>query len=599
MTGRVARTAELRPEVGSAEGRSDHQLPHVADAPQGRPRAGSRANKRLWAPLSVAFLAFASSVSGLFNGFTYDDRYIVERNPAMHDLAHWWRVFAQSYWPKEFGSDGYRPLTITAFQIAHVLGGGSPLPFHAANILLYCVASVLVFSMARRILPFQAAWLAAALFAVHPVHVEAVANVVGQSELLVGVFLFGATALYLRDRQNGPLRASTAGWILLLYACACLSKEHGIVLPAILVAAELTVLGTDAELRGRLRDASLRIFFLAQVLVAVVFLGVRGRVLANMNNVGGFAPFTPFTTLKITAVQRILTAVGVVPEWIRLFLFPAHLASEYGPPAIPIAQGVEIWQLPGFLLLVATLAIAVVLRRRQPVIAFGIAFLCVTLLPSSNFLLPAGIVLAERTLFSPSAGAMLAVAGVVAALVRWRASSSLRPSMAMLTVVTLVLAAGIARSATRSRVWKDNDTLFRHAVQDIPDSYRAHFVRGAWLFEKHDMEQGEAEYHKSLQLFPYDPAVSYTLASQYHFYGLCEPALPLYKWTRELYPDFAFGRFPYAECLLETGHYAEAKQMAYVSYRAGANYPLVRRLVTTADSLARLKGQDSGRAQPH
>ena len=123
-------------------------------------------------------------------------------------------------------------------------------------------------------------------------------------------------------------------------------------------------------------------------------------------------------------------------------------------------------------------------------------------------------------------------------------------------------------------------------------------LRPSWLVEKRDMEHGEVEYHKSLQLFPYDPAVSYTLASQYHSYGLCEPALPLYKWTRELSPDFAFGRFPYAQCLLETGHYAQAKEMAYVSYRAGANYRLIRRFLTTADSLARLKGPDSAAGRP-
>jgi hypothetical protein len=563
---------------------------------ESRARAGGRSHG-LWASLSVAFLAFAASVAGLFNGFTYDDRYVIQRNPAMHELARWWHVFGQSYWPKEWGSDGYRPLTILAFQIEHAIGGGAPLAFHAANILLYCAASVLVFAMARRILPFQAAWLAAALFAVHPVHVEAVAGVVGQSELLVAVFLFAATALYLRDRQRGPLRPSTAWWILLLYAGACFSKEHGIVLPAILVAAELTVLGSDAELGTRLREPATRIFYLSLVLVAVAFVAVHGRVLSQ-KGIGGFTPFTPFVTLKITTLQRILTAIGVVPEWFRLLLFPARLSAEYGPPYIPIAQGVEIWQLPGLLLLLSTLAIAVALRRRQPVISFGIAFLCVTLLPSSNFLIPAGIVLAERTLFAPSAGAMLAVAGALALVARrWR-RGSLRPSVTTLAIVTLVLAAGIARSATRSRVWKDNDTLFRQTVIDFPDSYRAHFVLGAWYFEHRDLQRGEAEFRKSLALFPYDPAVSYNMAQQYQYYGLCEPALPLYKWTRELDPDFPFGRFPYAQCLLDTGHYADAKRMAYIAFVAGADYRLTRRLLTAADSMARLAGTDSGGVRP-
>ena len=84
--------------------------------------------------------------------------------------------------------------------------------------------SVLVFHLARRMLPLWAAWLAAALFAVHPVHVEAVANVVGQSELLVAAALLGATILYLRDRRHGELKPGTAAWIVLLYAAGCFAK---------------------------------------------------------------------------------------------------------------------------------------------------------------------------------------------------------------------------------------------------------------------------------------------------------------------------------------------------------------------------------------
>jgi hypothetical protein len=548
-----------------------------------------RERARLWASLSVAFLAFASSVSGIFNGYTYDDRYIVELNPAMKGLAPWWRAFAESYWPRDWGADGYRPFTILFFKIQYALGHGSPLAFHATNIALYAVASMLVFEIARRILPFEGAWLAAALFAVHPVHVEAVASVVGQSELWAAVFLFAATALYLRDRQVGPLKVATGAWIVVLYIFACFSKEHGIVLPGILVVAELTVLGSDKEARDKLRDPATRTFFLLLALVAITFVSVRGVVLSE-HDIAGFTPFTPFVTLNITPLQRILTAVGVVPEWVRLMLFPMHLASEYGPPNIPIAQGFELYLIPGFLLLFATIAIAFVLRRREPVIAFGIALFCVTLLPSSNFLLPAGIVLAERTLFSPSAGAMIAVAGAIVAFARYRGARSRRRSFPAFGVVVLVLAAGIARSATRSRVWKDNATLFHQAVADVPDSYRAHFVLGAWYFENHDIAHGEEQYRESLRLFPFDPAVSYNIAEQYRFFDLCEPALPFYKWTRELEPNFPYGRYSYALCLQKTGHFADAKRMALISMAAGADYRSAHALVVAADSGLRSSG---------
>src|SRR5437763_10408667 len=138
--------------------------------------------RRLAAPC-IALLALASSIAGIANQFTYDDRYIVQLNPQVRSLAGWWRVFESSYWPKDWGGDGYRPLTILLFKLEWILGGGRPAVFHAVNIVLYVAVSVLVLHLAARVVPFWAAVLAASLFAVHPVYVEAVANVVGQAEL--------------------------------------------------------------------------------------------------------------------------------------------------------------------------------------------------------------------------------------------------------------------------------------------------------------------------------------------------------------------------------------------------------------------------------
>ena len=118
--------------------------------------------------MSLAFLAIAASASGIVNGFTYDDRPVILDNPSMHDLHEWWRAFATSYWPQDWGGDGYRPLTVLAFKLEYALSGGSPMAVHAANIALYALSAVLAFHLVRRILPEWCAWVVAALFAVHP-----------------------------------------------------------------------------------------------------------------------------------------------------------------------------------------------------------------------------------------------------------------------------------------------------------------------------------------------------------------------------------------------------------------------------------------------
>ena len=538
--------------------------------------------RRLAAP-SVVILAILSSAIGIANKFAYDDVDIVELNSAVHTLHRWWLEFGNSYWPKAIGGDGYRPITIIAFKIEWAIGGGSPIAYHAANILLYAAVSLLVFMLARRMLPFWAAWVVGALFAVHPVHVEAVANIVGQSEMLVALPVLAATLLYLRDRRVGELRWSTAGWILLLYTIACFAKEHAVVLPAILLAAELTVLDDASSVRDRL--LRLRPFYLATVALAVAFIAARSRALAD-HSFSGFQPFLPFSALGISAVDRALTAVGVVPQWIRLLYWPAHLSADYGPPAVEVAQGVSISQLPGLLLLVSILAIGVVTRKRQPVIAFGIAIVCAALLPSSNFILPAGIIIAERTLFLPSVGAMLIVGGtalVVAERIRntrWERGVATAAPVAC----AAVLVAGLARSVTRTPVWRDNPTLFAQSVLDEPDSYRTHYVLGTWYMEHERKSDAELEFRKGLKLFPYDPYLAFSLAEAYRTSGMCAPALPLYKLAREVDPEFPVGRSQYALCLFDQAHYDEARRMALAAVNAGGLVGRLHNVIRVIDS---------------
>jgi hypothetical protein len=530
---------------------------------------------------ALVVLALVTSIIGIRNGFTYDDKYIIEWNTNVHSLANgaWVKLFAQSYWPKEWGSDGYRPLTMLLFAIEWAVGRGTPMIFHAVNIALNVATTIAVFGLASLLLPSWAAWLAAALFAVHPVHVEAVANIVGQSEIIVGFLTTVALYLYLRDRKSGPLRERTAFTIVALYATACLIKEHGIVLPALLVVAELLLVSDTRSIATRLREQLA--FALGLVAVALAFVAVRSVVLSE-NGVAGFHPFIVFQTLKLSYADRVLTMLGVVPEWMRLVLWPARLSMDYTPPMIGIAQGLAIEQLPGFLLLVAVLGLAVALWRRRPVTSFGITLAVVTLLPSSNFVIPAGIILAERTLYLPTVGVLLVVADAFAWLAPWERTRQARAlAVAGLTVIVV---AGVAWSARRTTVWQDNERLFRQTVADYPNSYRAHFMLGSWAFANRRLAEGEHEFQAAIELFPFDPSPAMGLAEQYRLTGACPQAIKYYRVALKIDPKL--GRIDLAKCLVHVREYAEAKNQLRSAMEYSGATPYMHRLLVWVDTKA-------------
>jgi hypothetical protein len=544
---------------------------------------------------SLFLLVVVSSGIGIRNGFTYDDVYIIQKNGLVHSLHAWWRIFAQTYWPRLYGSDGYRPLTMFAFTVQWVIGGGSPLIFHAISILLYAAITVVVFWLASALLPPMAAWIAAALFAVHPVHVEAVANVVGQSELWVALLLLVAVGLYMRPRLTDE-RVST--WrrlaICACYAAALFAKEHAIVLPALLVAVEATVARDERPFRARI--VTLRPLLLWLTLVAVLFLAARAAV--KKGDIAGFQPFIVFQALDLSYANRVLTMIGVVPHWVRLLLWPAHLTTEYAPPYVDIAQGPSLVQLPGLFLLVGILGLCVALWRQgglARIASFGIAWLCITLLPTSNFVVPAGIILSERTLFLPSVGAMLAMGALVpwldARVAALRSNGGIRNArIAAIASLAGILVAGSWRSITRTPVWHDNERLFSQAVIDAPQSYRAYYMLGAWMFETHRKKEGEHYYRHALALFPYDPFMSYNLALQYQMSDMYAAAIPLYRWAFAIAPRFreGEGRENLALCLVNTNQPALAREQAFIAMRyGGANLKELRRIVQHTDSLLR------------
>lgn len=542
--------------------------------------------RRDWwlAALCVAALALAASANSIANGFAYDDNYLLVKAARTHTLAGWWRDFGNTFWPREWGGDGYRPLSSIAFRLQWVLGDGMPAVYHTLNVAIHTLTSMAVLWLASGILPFAAAIIVACLYAVHPVHVEAIANAVGQSELWVALLIVLAVGLYVHGRAAGAL--SWRRWMAIgsLYVAGMLFKEHAITLPALVLLAEATVVVDRAPMKHRLTQ--IRLPLLVLTVLAVAFLWARSRVV--ISGVAGFVPYLPFQIVRFTDTDRVLTAIGVTPEWLRLLLWPARLATEYAPRYVEIAQGPSVAQLPGLLVLAGALGLMVVCWRRSPVTSFGIGWLIVTLLPASNFIVPAGFIIAERTLLLPSVGAMIAIGSAVPWLYE-RMETRRVAQIAAGAAVAILLALGIARSYTRNRVWRDNDTLFRQSIIDAPDSYRAHYLLGQHFFDRGRHEEGIQHARRALDLFP-DPVVMFNLAEHYRQAGWCEPAIPLYRTALSLANSIRKTQYGLAVCLLETLDMEGARQSALSGIRWGGDVQKGREILAAAnlgrDSLA-------------
>src|SRR5207245_5010847 len=243
----LARTTPPRRLAARAREQGLRELPHDVSqhgprrpAPGGLPRrrlavrprrapaatvTGARwelAGWRLYAV--VAACAFVIYLGAFWNGFALDDRAIILRNPQVASPSGLWRAFLEPYWRPEAGGHLYRPLAVVTYAL-DALVDGAPW-FHFVNLLWDAAGSVAVAALARRLIGVAAGLAAGLIFAAHPVHVDAVANVVGRAELMAG--LFSVLAVYA-----GLVRQSVA-WSAAALALGLLSKEDAATIPAII-----------------------------------------------------------------------------------------------------------------------------------------------------------------------------------------------------------------------------------------------------------------------------------------------------------------------------------------------------------------------------
>ncbi len=423
----------------------------------------------------VAACAAVFYLGALWNRFALDDNPVVHFNTLVLSVSGVWRAFLSPYWPPELGGGMYRPLTLATYALDWRVGWTAW--FHAVNVLWHAGASVAVALLARRWAGDRGALAAGLIFAVHPVHVEAVANLVGRAELMAAAF--GVLAVY------AALARDSVGWSAAALAAGLLSKENAAVVPALIAWA--WVVGLDRPSRRRMAA-----YAASWVALGAVYVAVRWMVLRHESTFVNGAPI--FIGASPWAIR--LTAVAALVDVARLLVFPLTLRMDYSPAERTLVTTPLDGRFVLGLLCVAVWAalLGLAWRRGRKLEAFGLAWIGLALLPVANLLYPAGVLVAERTLYLSSVGLALALGGAAAAL------AEVAPRR-FAWVLGLVVVAGGIRTARRVPVWRDELTVVLSELEDSPRSYAgpAHMV--VLYLNAHQPAKALESFRRSISIF--------------------------------------------------------------------------------------------------
>ena len=427
--------------------------------------------RRLAAALLLSGACLLSYANGLTGAFAYDDKAIVRDNFRIRAPERVLDLFTTQYFGGRPGTGtAYRPVLLLSYALQWWAHGGDVVPYHAVNVLLHLAATLLLATLFLRIgLPPPTAFAGALLFAVLPVHVEAVTSIVGRGETLSAALLAAGLLLALRAAERGKGRVLRTGAALLLYGLACLTKESAAVGPALLVL--LLAFRSEGPLVRRLA-AALRAGLPFLVGASVVLWGVfrlRAAVLGGAFRAAATGIFeleNPLAPMR--AGPRAANACAILLRYLGRMALPLRLSADESAWSIGrlAPRDALFWAAPALVVALAAASLAR-LRGRSPS-ALGFLFLGVAFLPTANLLFATGTIFGERLAYLPSAGFCVIagswIAGGGETLPARRA--------ALLAAVALLLA---ARTIVRNPVWTSDESLFTNLVRVSPRSAKAHY----------------------------------------------------------------------------------------------------------------------------
>ena len=424
----------------------------------------------------ILLAGLAAYGNSFYNLFVYDDVGFIQNNPGIRSLKNLWLLWSSRYFEVAAGAASFRPISVTFWILSHAVFGNNPGGFRLISLLLHLAVTCLVYGVGCRLgLSLGAAGCAALLFAVHPVHSEAVHCIAFNGDLLSTLFALASLLSYLRAGSQ-ILPAFFLG-------LALLSKEAALMLPPFLLVYETLWPGEDMNRKAR-RNSWVAIVCVTLLYLWIRFVALKSPMESTKSYLGG------------SLSSNLLTVSRLPLRYLLLWIFPLRLSAYHD------VRVIQSWSDPGPWVHLAIWMLLAAgfyrLLRRDRLALLCSAWAILGIVPILNLLPFASLktVFSERFLYLPSVG----LCWLAARLGEDLGTRYQRPA-------SLLVLMGVAllgwRVHLRNRDWKNDEALLSAALPIAP------FTAGGILGSRHlvqgSYEEAAGELELALQAAPDEP----------------------------------------------------------------------------------------------
>ncbi|MEE6480276.1 hypothetical protein FKM82_012521 [Ascaphus truei] len=464
-------------------------------------------------PKEIAILLGVVSIcywNSLFCGFVFDDVSAILDNKDLHPSTSLKKLFQNDFWgtpmSEERSHKSYRPVTVLTFRLNYLFSELNAVSYHFLNLILHAVVCVIFLKVCKLFLDTRTSQIAALLFAVHPIHTEAVTGVVGRAELLSSIFLLAAFLFYTKSKgPDNSIVWTPIAVAVFLVAIATLCKEQGITVVGICCVYEVFIAQgytlpelVDTTVQLLLGKASIPYSILQTLLKLIVLtfstlLLVVIRVQVIQSQLPVFTRFdNPAAVSSTPARQFTFNYLLPVNAW--LLLNPSDLCCDWTMGTIPLVESVLDIRNLATLTFFGVLGYLMVFSVRysgdsSKTVLMALCLIILPFIPASNLFFPVGFVVAERVLYVPSMGFCILVAH------GWRKlSNKSRLRKLSWICLALVLFTHAMKTFNRNWDWESEYTLFMSALKVNKNNAKL------WNNVGHALEN-EKNYARALRFF--------------------------------------------------------------------------------------------------